>query len=285
MDKRNIIKGLGALAVSLALGVGAYFQIAEMIDHRVHSSELRSSTTEKAIASQDYDNFNRTLLLSARIEVEVAGGQGLGSGTLVAPNKILTAHHVLFGEDGMRKPEKITVVIGGKRYNGKVGKQEMPSDLASVTLDESVPEWKGIRLSCDDKAVTKEEYYAIGHPHGMDKVVRYGHLAASGWAGTPFNPFDPITEKASFELFQNLFKHRYTYDIHLQPGNSGGGMFDSKGNLVGVVSSVNVVPALKAKGFAIVDGEFSEIPVQVLLTGGFTYVIKASTVCSFIRRL
>ncbi len=270
---------LGILAASIGLGYGAYVQVQTMIDTKV--AELKFNEFSDSVTK--VMDYNRTYDRSVRIE----HGGSLGSGVQIEDDLVITARHVIFGDDLMNEtpPEKITVFISGEAYEAVVEKNSRPDDLATLRMKKPrAMYWGHIGIACSNRIddgnpygnpfLDPREYYTVGNPYGQNMVSRFGHLANEGFAGLVGNPYDPVTHKSEFERIQSLFATRITLDMALQPGNSGGGLFNADHQLVGIISSVNVVPPLVAT--------FAEQPLDVRLVGTYTYAIKASAVCRFL---
>ena len=172
---------------------------------------------------------------------------GAGSGVLIesgVPGLILTCNHVIEDAD----VGGITVVLAdGSTYNGdhvKLLGQDSWSDLALLQLD--IPDTAHLtyaRMEVPPAGAAPYSYLqvgetviAIGNPLGeLGGSVSSGIISALGREvtidGTPMT------------LLQT--------DTSVNPGNSGGGLFNMAGNLVGIVNAKSTGDAVEGIGFAI----------------------------------
>ncbi|MEY4593142.1 MAG: hypothetical protein RIR18_2037 [Pseudomonadota bacterium] len=138
----------------------------------------------------------------------------MGSGTLIAPDLIITNRHVVQAVNG-----EITIGFsGGEKISGTVLEICGNADLAIVKLATPVDTSKYVPVAIAGSGIDKGEVaYMIGSPADL-------WYSEGGWqvsAGTGNGLSD---DKKSIEV------HSYS-----QPGNSGSGLFDMSGKLAGVL--------------------------------------------------
>ena len=149
-----------------------------------------------------------------------------GSGFCVdASGRVLTNEHVIDGAD------EIVMVSAGTAYRMKVVRKNKEKDLALLALDGVAQPLAGGRIDTSPVAFpgvvfrskpeceVGESVYVVGYPQigvqGLESKVTRGIVSsASGFRG----------ESGCFQM-----------DASIQPGNSGGPVFDIRGRLVGVV--------------------------------------------------
>ena len=164
---------------------------------------------------------------TVRIAAWTAGGVSSGSGVMVAPNFLLTNYHVVAGversdgglplfywDNGAGFPRSVTAIIGAD--------QRLDLALLYVVNSASTP-----------------VMFALAPPQQLDDVFALGFPAAND------RIFDRITETASVTSGQvsavnkgpvsdfgpiDLIVHTAT----LNPGNSGGPLFNGCGELAGI---------------------------------------------------
>lgn len=149
--------------------------------------------------------------------------QGLGSGVLISgENHILTAAHVI---DGSSK-------INVKTYDGKVRKatvlfSEKSADIALLKLDVQDASLSYTSLGDSDVMAVGQNIHAIGSPYGMENSFSSGIVSA-------FRNFNSLYDgTVNIEFIQT--------DAAINSGNSGGPLFNSAGEVVGIVSSILTV--------------------------------------------
>ncbi|WP_394747185.1 S1C family serine protease [Spongiimicrobium salis] len=149
--------------------------------------------------------------------------QGLGSGVLISHDcHILTAAHVV---DGSTKIEVKT--YDGKRRSATVLFSEKSADIALLRLDEPDTSLVHATLGDSDVMAVGQNIYAIGSPYGMENSFSAGIVSA-------FRGFNKVYDgTVSIEFIQT--------DAAINSGNSGGPLFNSKGEVIGIASSILTV--------------------------------------------
>ncbi len=150
-------------------------------------------------------------------------GGGLGSGVLVSHDcHILTAAHVVSGNsDIMVKTQD------GKMRKATVLFSEANADIALLKLDIPDSTLVHATLGDSDKLVVGQNIYAIGSPYGMENSFSSGIISA-------FRGFNKIYDgTVKVEFIQT--------DAAINSGNSGGPLFNSNGEVIGIASSILTV--------------------------------------------
>ncbi len=147
-----------------------------------------------------------------------AGSQG--SGFLISSDgRIMTAAHVV------QVADKITVkFVTGDEVPARVLASDPSSDVALIQA-ESVPE--GVtpaQLGDSDAASVGDQVFVIGAPFGIAHSLSVGHISARRAPNHLFGGFEKV------ELLQT--------DAAINQGNSGGPMFNMRGEVIGVVSHI-----------------------------------------------
>ena len=191
---------LTLLAATQALAISETFK-------RVKESVVVLETSEKALSP-------------ARGSRELVKVGGLGSGVLVDKSGlILTAAHVV------QAAEEIKVHFAdGTVQMATVYASEPSADIAVIKLNE--PPTSGIvaPLGDSDKVEVGDEIFIVGAPLGITYTLTVGHISARRRANQLWGGF------SSAELFQT--------DAAINHGNSGGPMFNTDGEVIGIVSSM-----------------------------------------------
>jgi S1-C subfamily serine protease len=181
----------------------------------------------------------------ARDGVALVPVTDLGSGVLISKaGDVLTAAHLVQVADVVR-----VEFADGTGVGAKVVASDPAADLALLRL-ERVPEDAVIATLGDSDAVrVGQRVVVIGAPYGLSHNLTVGHVSARHPPGTPGQPL----------FFAELFQA----DVAIHRGNSGGPMFDMKGEVVGVVSyMLSQSGSFEGVGFAITAKSIRELLLE-----------------------
>jgi len=141
--------------------------------------------------------------------------QGLGSGFIVSPDGIvLTNAHVVNGA------AEVTVKLTDKReFKAKVIGIDKPTDVAVLKIDAT--NLPTVKLDKADDVKVGEWVVAIGSPYGFENTVTSGIVSAK-WRTLPGDSYVPFIQT----------------DVAVNPGNSGGPLFNMRGEVIGINSQI-----------------------------------------------
>lgn len=145
-------------------------------------------------------------------------GGGSGSGVIVAPDGyVLTNAHVI-GES-----ETITATLtDGQVLQGRVSGRDVATDLALVQLEASGLPYAS--LGDSERLRVGQLVVAIGNPLGFQSTVSAGVVSAMGRSLRAKN--------------QRLIEGIIQTDVALNPGNSGGPLVSTFGEVVGINTAI-----------------------------------------------
>ena len=174
--------------------------------------------------------------------------QSLGSGFIIsADGYILTNAHVVEGAD------EVSVKLTDKReFKAKVVGTDRRTDVALIKIDAAgLPT---VRFGDANRLKVGEWVVAIGSPFGFENTVTAGIVSAKG-RSLPQENFVPFIQT----------------DVAVNPGNSGGPLFNLRGEVVGINSQIySRTGGFMGLSFAIPIDVANDIAQQLRTTGKVT---------------
>ncbi|WP_298539062.1 trypsin-like peptidase domain-containing protein [uncultured Aquimarina sp.] len=189
---------------------------------------LLSSFCTAQDLSKIYETVNPAVVVifTQEAKLESNGGitrtvtsEGLGSGFMVSESEIITASHVVDAAETLR-----VKFIDGEVRSAKVISTFKSADVALIKLD--IPKKDAITVNFGDSDRVKigEQVFIVGAPFG------YRHSLSSGYVSGIIKNKKGINPFTQSEFIQT--------DAAINTGNSGGPMFNMKGEVIGVVSQI-----------------------------------------------
>ena len=177
---------------------------------------------------------------------------GAGSGVIISSDGyILTCDHVVSGASN------ITVTIGDKDYTATVVGEDSTSDIAVIKVDAD-----GLTpaiVGDSDKLAVGDNVLAVGNPLGeLGGTVTSGIVSA-------LNRSVSIQSSSSVNTMSLI-----QMDASVSPGNSGGGLFNMNGELVGIVNAKSSDSDAEGLGFAIPVNDAVKVAQELLENGYVT---------------
>ena len=176
---------------------------------------------------------------------------GSGSGVIWTENGyIVTCNHVVDGGNLI-----VVTLYSGERFEANVIGRDPQTDLAVIKID--IPEDVELKSSTvrATDAVLGESVIAIGNPLGtLSNTVTDGIISCLERQIT--------VEGQSMTLMQT--------NAAVNPGNSGGGLFDTNGALIGIVNAKSSEQSVEGIGFAIPIGTVMKISADLIENGYVT---------------
>lgn len=148
-------------------------------------------------------------------EQRVPEQRGTGSGFIISSDGvILTNAHVVEGADEIR-----IRLTDNREFSGKVLGLDKKTDIAVVKIE--AKDLPVLKIGSSEQLKVGEWVAAIGSPFGLDNTVTAGIVSAKSRA-LPSEEYVPFIQT----------------DVAVNPGNSGGPLFNMKGEVVGINSQI-----------------------------------------------
>ena len=174
--------------------------------------------------------------------------RGTGSGFIIsADGLILTNHHVVDGADEIK-----VRLTDNREFTGKVRGSDAKTDIAVVKID--AKDLPYLTMGNSDELKVGEWVAAIGSPFGLDNTVTSGIVSAKS-RKLPSDQYVPFIQT----------------DVAVNPGNSGGPLFNMKGEVVGINSQLfSTSGGFMGLSFAIPSNLAMQIKDQLVKNGKVT---------------
>ena len=175
--------------------------------------------------------------------------EGAGSGVIISSDgTILTCHHVI--EDTTKVMVRLR---NGESYEATVVSSDATTDVAILKIDATG--LTAAPIGDSDALLVGEETVVIGNPLGsLGGTVSNGIISAL--------EREIIIDGARMTLLQT--------NAAISPGNSGGGIFDMYGNLIGIVVAKSAGSGVEGLGFAIPINYVMEVYNELINNGYVT---------------
>ncbi|QOR48145.1 trypsin-like peptidase domain-containing protein [Trueperella pecoris] len=162
------------------------------------------------------------------IDVQTAAGGSSGSGFIIdAEGRIITNDHVVSGANSL-----FVTLSDGRVYEAELVGSDEATDLAVIKLV-SPPEGLTVARFGDSSAVkVGQPVAAIGNPLGLSSTMTTGIISALD------RPVQTVKQGRSPASSTRVVTNAIQIDAAVNPGNSGGPVFDATGAVIGVASSI-----------------------------------------------
>ena len=153
-------------------------------------------------------------------------GEFIGSGVLIAPAVVLTAGHVIDGD------ELRYFITGDKAYLiqksilhplYKTG-EEVVNDIGILILSEPCDETPAVMTKDTTELTQREPLTTVGYSHQIKKISKPG----------TFWYYGTVEEEPQYMKFLPI-------NGHIWFGDSGGAVFEEHGHLAGIIASMTVI--------------------------------------------
>ena len=175
--------------------------------------------------------------------------RGQGSGFIIsADGLILTNAHVV------REAKEVTVKLSDRReFPAKVLGSDPATDVAVLRIE--AKDLPFVRLGDPSRLEVGDPVLAIGTPYGFEQTATTGIVSAKG-RSLPGDSVVPFIQT----------------DAAVNPGNSGGPLFDGAGNVVGINAQIySQTGGFQGLSFAIPINVALNVKDQILATGKVTH--------------
>lgn len=232
-------------------------QLQELIE------ELHYNQTLNLTAVQIYNRTKNSVVL-------VTAGDKSGSGFVYYAGEsggyVVTNHHVVDGSAQVT----VTFFIEGKPVvvSAEIKGEDIYSDLAVLKVNSLPEKVSPLIVGNSTMLMVGEPVYAIGNPFGLEGsmtagiVSQVGRVLRLGDLGVP----EPWGSYAIADVIQ--------FDAAVNPGNSGGPLLNSFGEVVGVTFAIETTEEIRAFigiGYAIPSVIMERVVDSIIANGSYVH--------------
>ena len=212
--------------------------------------------TDKGLSLQQIAEYNMQAVVEIKTETSVSSffqqdfiQTGAGSGVIISEDGyIVTNNHVIEGANTI-----IVKLSSGEEFEAELIGTDPQLDIGVLKIEK-----EGLTSAVfgdSDKLKIGDEVIAIGNP--------LGEFGGSVTDGIISGKNREITvENQNMTLLQT--------NAQINKGNSGGGLFDGNGNLIGIVVAKSAGTSVEGLGFAIPINDAQEVIEQIITHGYVT---------------
>lgn len=234
-------------------------EVAPVVDTERHDSYAKAAEiampsvvnifTSKEINEPSHPLLNDPALrkfFGEQFEARPRRTSSLGSGVIVSPNGyILTNHHVIEAAD-----EVEVALVDGRKAKASVIGSDPESDLAVLKV--KLNDLPAITFGQSQQVKVGDVVLAVGNPFGVGQSVTMGIVSALSRSRVGINTFENFIQT----------------DAAVNPGNSGGALTDTSGNLIGINTAIySRTGGSLGIGFAIPTHVAKQIMEQIIQSG------------------
>jgi S1-C subfamily serine protease len=233
----------GAIVFAAGIAVGGSHLLNRPV---VRDAVAQPSASQAPLTAEEQNVIRVARQVTPTVVSIVVPQYGSGSGAVIRRDgMILTNAHVV--------GTATTVQVGladGRKVNGTVLGRDIGLDVAVVRIP--VNDAPVAPLGNSDQLQVGQLAIAVGNPLGLERTVTTGVISAVNRPGRTLGG----------ETFIQT-------DAAISPGNSGGPLVDSRGNVIGINSAELLGQGVSGLGFAIPINLAMEMANQVLATGRY----------------
>lgn len=264
--KDEVLDGIDRLGIDLAENKAENAAEIISLEETIDDNLARISSVRIALQGDINDlsgELSKSLLNAADVYQEVVravvritdGETVIGSGFLIDnAGHVMTAYHVI---DSLTDIE--VVMADGSIYSADVAGSNRISDIAVLTLD-GIPDVTPLELADSAGVAVGQPVVAIGNPFEISESLTSGIVSQ-------LNRFIEIRGNSQTQWVANLIQ----FDGAVNFGNSGCPLFNSQGEVIGMVVA-RIGPELgDGINYAVSSNKLSRVSKALISDGTFEY--------------
>lgn len=217
----------------------------------------RGLTPEEEVNISVYEKLNKSVVHITTKSTRTDGfflleydSEGAGSGAIIdKTGHILTNYHVVEDAQAVR-----VTLFNGKSYQATFVGADPINDIAIIKIKEDPQTLHPVTMADSSKLKVGQRVFAIGNPFGLERTMTCGIISSLN---------------RSLKLRGNrTIKSIIQIDAAVNPGNSGGPLLNSHGQLIGINTAIaSKTGQSSGVGFAIPANLVTRVVPQLLEHG------------------
>ena len=247
--------GIGGAVLASRTGLTGNQVVVQQVQRDTSDAANANSTGGESMSLQQISSVVSPSVVAITTE-QMSGSQtwfggyyvqsGAGSGVIISQDGyILTCAHVVDGATSVK-----VQLQNGETYDASIVGSDATSDIAVIKIEAT-----GLTpavIGDSDALAVGETVVAVGNPLGtLSNTVTDGIISALNREVT--------VEDNDMTLLQT--------NASISPGNSGGGLFNANGELIGIVNAKSSYSEAEGIGFAIPIDSAMEVAQQLIENG------------------
>lgn len=214
------------------------------VNFNTATPDVKPTTMQEAINSV----FNSVVTIEASLNDGTSAGAGVLVGYTGTDSYIMTCHHVIADATELN-----VILSDGEKYSATLVGGDYKTDIAVIAINKIDLTYATLAEASSTPALGSS-VFAIGNPLGtLGGSVTSGIISATSREIT-------TSDGTTMNLMQT--------DAAINSGNSGGGLFNTNGQLIGIVNAKYSATGVEGLGFAIPMS--TAIPISSeLITKGY----------------
>ena len=256
-----VVAAVLAAALCLGLGYGALtsglitLPTSNSLSNVSSNKSGSGSATAKSGEAPDWQTVASDVSGSVvSIQTALSNGTAKGSGAIIdTEGHIITNNHVISGAQQIQ-----VTLANGNMYSATLVGTDATTDLAVIKLDNPPSDLKAVEFADSDKLAVGENVMAIGNPLGeLEFTMTSGMISALDRT---------ITTSDGTDSGINMFQ----IDAAVNAGNSGGPVYNTSGQVIGIVTAKYSSSGVEGLGFAIPVNDAVAIANDLMKNGTVT---------------
>src|SRR5262249_42717358 len=198
-------------------------------------------------------------ITTASVAIGLFGAEQSSSGTasgfvIDKQGHILTNYHVIEGADAIQ-----VTLFDGSTHKARLIGQDASNDVVVVQIQTSSDRLFPISLGDSSHLLVGQKVLALGNPFGLERTLTTGIISS----------LDRSIRAKNGRMIKGIIQT----DAAVNPGNSGGPLLNSRGEVIGVTTAiVSQVGQSAGIGFAVPVNSVKQILKPLIETG---HVVRA----------